>query len=126
MRHALLILMVPLSLLLSGCCWWDEESEPDYHDLRVKNHTDLPITVRYTGVMHWSQDETTHVDRTVTVSAGGYKNIEVARESEVKIKADYNHIIHWFSVDADAYCSCDLSIDMHIDDFVPPIPVSNG
>jgi hypothetical protein len=126
MRHALLILLIPMTLLLSGCCSWDEDSEPDYHELRVNNHTDLPISVRYTGVMHWGDDQATDVDRKVTVSAGGYKNIDVARDSEVEIKADYNHIIHWFSVDADSYCSCDLTIDMQIEDFVPAMPVSNG
>ena len=130
MRHALLVLMFPTTLMLSGCCWWDEEYEPDYHELRVNNHTDLPISVRYTGVMDWGDDEITYVDRKVTVSAGGYKNLEVARESEVEIKADYEHIIHWFSIDADAYCSCDLTIDMDIDDFIPatppPMPVANG
>ena len=121
MRHALLILMLPTTLLLSGCCWWNDDLEPDYHDLRVNNHTDQPISVRYTGVTSWGD-----VDRKVTVSAGGYQNIQVAREYEVEIKADYNHIIHWFTIDADGYCSCDLTVDMRVEDFVPAMPAANG
>ena len=126
MRHALLILLLPMTLLLSGCCWWADDLEPNYHDLRVNNHTDQPISVRYTGVTSWDDDQTTRVDRKVTVSAGSFTNIQVAREYEVEIKADYNHIIHWFTINADGYCSCDLTLDMRAEDFVPAMPVANG
>ncbi len=125
MRHALLILMLPLTLLLSGCCW-DDDLEPDYHDLRLNNHTDQPISVRYTGVTSWGDDQTSHVERKVTIDAGEAKDIQVARDSKVKLKADYNHIIHWFTIDADGSCSCDLTLDMRAEDFVPAMPVANG
>lgn len=140
MRHALLILMLPMTLLLSGCCvWWDGDEEEPYHEVRMKNNTDQTVTINYTAVVdvQWYTDADgddyytyDYQDRAVGIPAGKHKDIRVPRESEVEIKAIYNGIEHRFEKDADSWCPCDLTIPMDIDDFIPavppPMPVANG
>ena len=135
MRHARLALLLPLTLVLSGCCWWSDDEEPPYHDLRVKNRTDQSVQISYTavvGVWEYTDDagntayNYSYDKKTSWVSAGKNKDIRVPRDSSVHFKATYNNIVHEFSEKADAWCSCDLSITMDIEDFVPPMPVANG
>ena len=136
MRHALLILLIPLTLLLSGCCWWgDDSAEPPYHDVRMNNHSDRIVTIRYTAVVNvwWSTDADgndtysyDYSDRSTDIPGGGHQDIRVPRDGSVEIKAESNHVIHWFRKSADSWCSCDLTIDMQAEDFVPVMPVANG
>lgn len=136
MRHALPILMIPLTLLLSGCCtWWSDDEEEPYHEVRVKNRTDTAVTIHYTAVVNvdWYTDEDgndhysyDYRNKTTEIEKGRHKDIKVPRESEVDIKAIYYGIEHRFIKDADAWCSCEYSISMDVDDFIPPVPVANG
>jgi hypothetical protein len=122
MRHTLSILLIPWCLLLSGCCaWWDcpdELEESVYDHVRVENHTDQPVSIRWstgTGIS----------DLRETVSSGGYKNIYLRRHSS--IKADYNHIIHYFEVEAGSGPKPkQRTLILEADDFVPATPVANG
>jgi hypothetical protein len=136
MRHLRLALLLPPALLLSGCCpWWSDDEEPPYHDLRVENRTDQGIQIRYTavvGVMEYTDDDgdTTyrysHDEKTRWVWAGKDKDIRVPRDATVRITATYDGIVREFTEEADAWCSCDLSITLDLADFVPAMPAANG
>lgn len=131
MRHARTILVAPLALALSGCCYWDSDYDPPYHEVTVKNHTDQTVTIRYTAVTHvWQNDDDSwyyrYADRVSDIAAGKSMEIRVPRDSDVEIKADYDDLIHWFRKDADRWCSCDLTITMEEEDFVPAMPVAHG
>ena len=135
MRHALIILMLPITLLLSGCCWWSDDEQRPYHEVRMENRTDQTVSIRYTAVTHVfrsTDDEGNdtysyqYADRKIDLGAGTHSDLQVPLRSEVEIKADYNHIIHWFRKDADGGCPEALTITMEIDDFVPAMPAANG
>lgn len=119
MRHELVVLLLPCLLLLSGCCW-DCEHEPEspYDHVRVENHTFQVVYIRWnTGL--------SGKDHYESVSNGGYLNIKLRRGSS--IKADYNHIIHYYQVDAGSGSEPkNRTLIMEADDFVPPTPVANG
>ena len=136
MRRALPLVLLPLTLLLSGCCvWWDDDEEVPYHEVRVHNHTDRTVTIRYTAVIHVFSDtdddgDTTYTHRTAKrssdIPASGHQDIRVERTTLITIKADYEHLIHEFTADADSLCPCDVMIDMRIEDFVPSVAPANG
>ncbi|HEX3134979.1 MAG TPA: hypothetical protein VHX44_15540 [Planctomycetota bacterium] len=123
--------LIGLSLLLGGCCWWDGCSDPcaddpPYHMLHVNNQTDQTVSVRYTAAVDTGSDVPILVDERIDIRSGHTEDLRVPRDSSVEIKADYNHVIHYFHATGDSQCSCSLTIVMHPEDFVPPMPVANG
>lgn len=119
MRHALLIVMLPMILLLSGCCWdCSDEEEAIYDYVRVENHTFVVVYIRWNTGLNGK-------DLYEPVSSGGYLNIKLSRGSS--IKADYNHVIHYYRVDAGSGSDPkNRTVIMEADDFVPTMPVANG
>lgn len=131
MRHARLALLAPLALLMNGC-WWDDRP---YHELRVNNRTDQVVTIDYEAVVNVdyvtdengdSYYEYDYDDRTTTVGAGKHKILWVPVRSTVEIKATYNNLTRPFTDKTSSWQSHDVTIDITIEDFIPPIPVANG
>lgn len=123
-----LVLLLPLLLLMTGCCvdsddtyaddcecgWSDcEEDEPEPSHVRINNLTDQAVIVRYVSAGG--------VDYRTTIAVGGHLDYKAWPHNDA-IKADYNHIIHWYDIPDQGA----VTIDIEADDFVPATPVANG
>lgn len=131
MRHARLALLAPLALLMNGC-WLDDRP---YHELRVNNRTDQVVNVQYEAVINlvYNTDEDgdwyyeyDYADRSTYIEAGKNQTLWVPVTSTVEIDVTYENIIKRFTDKASSWQSREVSIDVTIDDFIPPMPVANG
>jgi hypothetical protein len=104
-------LAIPLLCVILICTGCFDDGEDPTIQVRVINHTDQTITVRYV---------TPHgADNLSRIAPGGHLDFP---STGGEVKADYNHIIHYYSIGDDP----SVRIHVYAADFIPPLPFADG